>query len=307
MYASLDFSKRAYWVYRYRLNSRDRETSVGPIRPRRWPTPRSKHRQQLVASVRQQGRPSGRPARRQGSQDREATTRPLAKSPTPISTRKEKRGEAGQVKHRAQWYSTLASLHPALVPFAAGRLVGPQQVFETLDERWAETPGNGPTVARQDRGGALRASQKTRAPTRRPSPGLVEDLASSARRRSSARSTPRAASGSSAYTSRRWTSMVTAVHRAAERDRRPRDQERLDSPSLAPRAARNEGARRTVGRDQLQQKRCGRFPPERMKSSEVHENPAIQRRAQYPQCPAVRGAATISRMCSPVVSQKCGR
>ena len=134
----LDPGKRAYWVYRYRLNGRDRETSVGAYPATSLADARVKHKQ-LVASVANKVDPVGdrRAAKEAKTVSDDATFGEVADA---YLDRKEKRGELGRSrKHRAQWYSTLASLPTSFRSLPVDQ-IGPQQVFDTLDERWAKTP-----------------------------------------------------------------------------------------------------------------------------------------------------------------------
>jgi integrase len=138
---TLEPGQKTYWVYRYRLDNRDRETSVGSFPAMTLAQARIKHAD-LRAQVLKGIDPVGE--------------RRKAKAPKPISDaasfgafsdayveRKEKRGELGKnPKHRQQWRNTLAKL-PAWFRDLPVDEIGPQQIFEALDPIWAATPETG--------------------------------------------------------------------------------------------------------------------------------------------------------------------
>jgi hypothetical protein len=92
----LDPGKRAYWVYRYRLNGRDRETSVGSYPAVSLADARVKHKQ-LVASVASKIDPVGdrRAAKEAKTVSDGAAFGEVADA---YLDRKEKRGELGSVE-----------------------------------------------------------------------------------------------------------------------------------------------------------------------------------------------------------------
>ena len=137
----LEPGKRVYWVYRYTLDGKEREKSVGSYPAMSLADARIKHAD-LRAAVLKGADPVG---------DRHAKS--AVKTMSGAATfgevadayveRQERRGQLGKnPKHRRQWRATLSSL-PAWFRSLAVDEIGPQQVFDALDPIWTRTPETG--------------------------------------------------------------------------------------------------------------------------------------------------------------------
>jgi integrase len=135
---------RAYWTYRYRMNGREHEMSLGTHAKLSLDEARIRHKQ-LVADVAKKIDPVGdrRNAKAvvaiAGGVDT-AQVPTFGECADRYLDRQEERGQLGKnPKHRAQWRSTLASL-PAWFRDLPLDKIGPQQVFDALDPIWALKP-----------------------------------------------------------------------------------------------------------------------------------------------------------------------
>jgi integrase len=133
---------RAYWVFRYRLDGKERELSLGPYPELGLIEARAKHaalRKQVVVDK------VDVLAEKRAAKEAQAAT-PQSDKPSfgevsdQYLKRKEERGQLGKnPKHRQQWRNTLAGL-PARFRDLPINEIGPRQVFDALDPIWAKTP-----------------------------------------------------------------------------------------------------------------------------------------------------------------------
>jgi integrase len=140
----LDPGKRVYWVYRYRLDGKDRETSIGSHPAMTLAEARDRHidlRKLVKDGIDPVGDRRKAKAAVKTTTNSNATT--FGQCADEYLERLEKRGELGKnPKHRAQWRATLTSL-PAWFRSLPVDEIGPQQVFEALDPIWTRTPETG--------------------------------------------------------------------------------------------------------------------------------------------------------------------
>ena len=133
--------RRAYYVYRYRVDGHEREASLGL-----GAQDDARGRQQspldhAQGSEGRQDRPTGPEARRQGRHrdaERETDVRRMRR-PVPRPAGSARLAGKKNPVHRQQWRSTLASL-PASFRDLPVDEIGPKQVFDALDPIWAKTP-----------------------------------------------------------------------------------------------------------------------------------------------------------------------
>jgi integrase len=134
----LDPGKRVYWVYRFRLNGKDRETSIGSYPATSLAEARIKHADLRSAVLRGIDPLGDRRAAKEAKTVSDAAT--FGEVADAYLERKEKRGELGKsLKHRRQWRSSLKSL-PASFRSLPVEEIGPQHVFDALDPIWAVKP-----------------------------------------------------------------------------------------------------------------------------------------------------------------------
>jgi integrase len=138
----MDPGRKAYWVYRYTLNGKERETSVGSYPAMSLGDARIKHADLRAAVLKgidligDQRKASAAIAAKSGA----ATFGEVADA---YVERQERRGQLGKnPKHRRQWRATLSSL-PAWFRSLPVDQIGPQQVFDALDPIWTRTPETG--------------------------------------------------------------------------------------------------------------------------------------------------------------------
>jgi len=137
---TLEPGEKTYWVYRYRLDNRDREASVGSYPAMTLAQARIRHAD-LRAQVLKGIDPVGE--RRKAKAPAKSDAASFGAFSDAYLERKEKRGELGKnPKHRQQWRNTLAKL-PAWFRDLKVDEIGPQQIFEALDPIWAATPETG--------------------------------------------------------------------------------------------------------------------------------------------------------------------
>ncbi|HZZ21620.1 MAG TPA: integrase arm-type DNA-binding domain-containing protein [Roseiarcus sp.] len=133
----LDPGKRVYWVYRFTLQGREREMSLGSFPTVSLADARTKHAQ-LAASVANKIDPLG--DRRSAKAFAPTGTPTFGSVADDYLERQEKRGLLGKnSKHRQQWRSTLTKL-PAWFRDLPVTDIGPQQVFDALDPIWDDKP-----------------------------------------------------------------------------------------------------------------------------------------------------------------------
>jgi integrase len=134
----LDPGKRVYWVYRFRLNGKDRETSIGSYPATSLGEARIKHADLRGAVLRGIDPLGDRRAAKEAKSVSDAAT--FGEVADAYLDRKEKRRELGKsLKHRQQWRSTLKSL-PTSFRSIPVEEIGPQHVFDALDPIWALKP-----------------------------------------------------------------------------------------------------------------------------------------------------------------------
>ena len=134
----LNPDKRVYWVYRFRLNGLDRETSIGAYPAMSLAEARIKHTDLRAIVLRGIDPVGQKQAAKQAKTVSDAST--FGEVADAYLDRQDKRGLLGKnPKHRQQWRSTLASL-PAWFRSLPVDQIGPKQVFDALDPIWADKP-----------------------------------------------------------------------------------------------------------------------------------------------------------------------
>jgi integrase len=134
---------RAYWVYRYRFDTREHEASLGSAHKLDYAQARARHLDMRKQVEVDQTNPL---AKKRAAKLALADPPTVAASPTfaavadAFLSRQEERGQLGKnPRHRAQWRSTLTKLPESFRAFPVGA-INPQHVFEALDPIWAKTP-----------------------------------------------------------------------------------------------------------------------------------------------------------------------
>jgi integrase len=130
---------RAYWVYRFTIDGKTREMSVGPYPELGLIEARAKHAELRKKVVVDGADPL---AERQAKRGKGAarTVPTFGECADRFLERKEERGQlGGNPMHQAQWRSTLKGL-PAPFRDLPVDEIGPKHVFEALDPIWARTP-----------------------------------------------------------------------------------------------------------------------------------------------------------------------
>jgi hypothetical protein len=134
--------KKAYWVYRFTLNGREREKSVGAFPAMSLADARIKHAD-LRASVLKGIDPMGDQRKVSAAIAAKSGAATFGAVAEAYVERQERRGQLGRnPKHRRQWRQTLMSL-PAWFRDLPVDQIGPQQVFDALDPIWTWTPETG--------------------------------------------------------------------------------------------------------------------------------------------------------------------
>ena len=129
---------KAYWTFRYSLGGKESETSLGPYPEMSLDQARIRHLE-LRAAVARKIDPVAKRNGKAALLNPTGTPTFGAMAETYLD-RKEKRGELGRnPKHRQQWWRTLTGL-PASFRDLPIDQIGPQQVFDALDDIWAAKP-----------------------------------------------------------------------------------------------------------------------------------------------------------------------
>jgi integrase len=133
----------AYWVFRYRLAGKERETSLGAYPEMTLAEARLKHAAAYkVVKVDKRDPVGEKRAARDAPPDASGPT--FDKAAHDFLDRQEARGQLGKnPKHRAQWRYTLTKLLPESFRDLPVGAITPKHVFDALDPIWSRTPETG--------------------------------------------------------------------------------------------------------------------------------------------------------------------
>jgi hypothetical protein len=146
---------RAYWVFRYRADGKEREYSIGPYPEVSLNEARVKHATLRKRVVVDKADPlAERLAVKEAAREAPKTEKSFGEYADEYLDRQERRGLLGKnPMHRAQWRSTLASLPVSFRDLSVDQ-IGPSQVFHALDPILGPEARNRLTAQRPHRGGA---------------------------------------------------------------------------------------------------------------------------------------------------------
>jgi integrase len=133
----------SYWIFRYRLEGREREMSLGAYPEMTLAEARRRHAAAYKAVKVDKRDPVGeKRAAREAQPD--ATGPTFDKVAHQFLDRQEARGQLGKNPvHRAQWRWTLTKLLPESFRCLPVGAITPKHVFDALDPIWSRTPETG--------------------------------------------------------------------------------------------------------------------------------------------------------------------
>jgi hypothetical protein len=169
-----------YWTYRYRLNGRETETSLGALSDMTIEAAIIAHGEKQTL-VRKKIDPQAGKRRRHAPDARTNGAPTFGEAAEALLERYPREKEWRSVKHRRQWESTLLGL-PEWFRKLKTDAIGPKDVYAAIAPTWAKTPETGSRL--RGRIEAVLSPARKAAPAIGP-PSRTEDQRSPARRRRS--------------------------------------------------------------------------------------------------------------------------